>query len=81
MHFRCPVLFFALISLDIFHEYPIIGTWIFAFWTPLKTPIAAGRLNLSHLRLAKTLTARQAACVFCQLNLSKIHLVGRRVRF
>ena len=38
-------------------------------------------LNFSHLRLAKTLTARQAACAFCKSNLSKIHLAGRRDSF
>ena len=48
---------------------------------PLKTLITVGRLNFSHLRLAKTLTARQAACVFCKSNLSKIHLAGRRDSF
>jgi hypothetical protein len=46
-----------------------------------KTLIAAGRLNLSQLCLAKALTARQAACAFCKPNLSKIHLVWRRVSF
>ena len=38
---------------------------------PLKTLINVGRLNFSHLRLAKTMTARQAACVFCKSNLTK----------
>ena len=52
-----------------------------SFRAPKKTLIVAGRLNLSHLRLAKTLTARQAACVFCKPNLSEIHLVGRHVHF
>ena len=33
--------------------------------------ITVGRLNFSHLRLAKTLTARQAACIFCKSNLTK----------
>ena len=46
-----------------------------------KTLITVGRLNFSHLRLAKTMTARQAACVFCKSNLTIIHLAGRRDRF
>jgi hypothetical protein len=50
------------------------------YWEPQKTLIAVGRLNFSYLRLKITLTARQAACVFCKPNLSEIHLVGRRVR-
>jgi len=32
----------------------------FRYRAPLKTLITARRLNFSHLRLAKTLTARQA---------------------
>ena len=52
-----------------------------AYRAPLKTLITGGRLNFSHLRLAKTLTARQAACTFCKTNLTKIHLAGRRDSF
>ena len=37
--------------------------------------------SISHLLLAKTLTARQAACVFCKHHLAKIHLVGLRDSF
>ena len=48
---------------------------------PLKTLITVGWLNFSHLRLEKTLTARQVACVFCKSNLTKTHLAGRRDSF
>jgi hypothetical protein len=46
-----------------------------------KTLITVGWLNFSHLRLAKTLTASQAACDFCKSNLTKIPLAGRRDSF
>ena len=54
---------------------------VIVYWAPLKTLIAAGRLNSSHLRLAKILTALQAACAFCKSNLAIIHLVGQRDSF